>query len=174
MTAPAGLRIEGARRETLRSRLQALGFEEVRFAAVAGGEGTSLHDWLDAGHQADLQWMQRTAAKRLQVDLVLPGAQSVIVLGVNYWNDKWRVTSDESKPVWARYALHDDYHDTIKPGLVAAGRVLEEMGGIAATDYRYYVDTGPVLERGWAARTGRTGGRGCRRWTSWRAARCSG
>jgi epoxyqueuosine reductase len=57
-------------------------------------------------------------------------------------------------PLWARYALQQDYHDTIKPGLVAAGRVLEEMCGAAGEDYRYYVDTGPVLERGWAARSG--------------------
>eukprot|EP01035_Chromulina_nebulosa_P032533 gene32533-43463_t len=38
--------------------------------------------------------------------------------------------------------------------LVAAGRAIEEVCGATATDYRYYVDTGPVLERGWAARAG--------------------
>jgi epoxyqueuosine reductase len=38
--------------------------------------------------------------------------------------------------------------------LVAAGRALEEIYGIGGEDYRYYVDTGPVLERGWAARAG--------------------
>ena len=156
MTALAGLRVEGGPREALRSRLHALGFDEVRFAAVAGGENSSLRDWLDAGHQADLQWMERTAAKRMKADLVLPGAQSVIVLGVNYWagQSKDRGRRAGNSPRWARYALHEDYHDTIKPGLAAAGRVLEEMCAISAADYRYYVDTGPVLERGWAARTG--------------------
>jgi epoxyqueuosine reductase len=56
--------------------------------------------------------------------------------------------------VWARYALYSDYHDTLKAGLVAAGRVLEELFGAAGADYRYYADTGPVLERGWAERAG--------------------
>jgi epoxyqueuosine reductase len=37
---------------------------------------------------------------------------------------------------------------------VAAGRALEEIYGAGASDYRYYTDTGPVLERGWAARAG--------------------
>jgi epoxyqueuosine reductase len=50
--------------------------------------------------------------------------------------------------------LHEDYHDTIKPALAAAGRVLEEEFGLGEHDHRYYVDTGPVLERGFAARSG--------------------
>ena len=56
--------------------------------------------------------------------------------------------------MWARYALYDDYHDTIKAALVDAGKVLEELGAVSAADYRYYVDTGPVIERGWAAKSG--------------------
>ncbi len=57
-------------------------------------------------------------------------------------------------PVWARYALYEDYHDTMKPALAAAGRALEELYGVRGGDHRYYVDTGPVLERGWAERAG--------------------
>jgi len=37
---------------------------------------------------------------------------------------------------------------------VAAGKAIEEIFGASSADYRYYVDTGPVLERGWAARAG--------------------
>ena len=143
----------GERREALRQRLRALGFDEVRFAAVAGGRNSRLRDWLGAGRQADMHWMERTADKRMDPDLVLPGARSVILLGVNYLGGETQ--SDRGgKPRWARYALHADYHDTMKPGLAAAGAVLEEMSGADATDYRYYVDTGPVMERGWAARSG--------------------
>jgi len=57
-------------------------------------------------------------------------------------------------PHFARFARYSDYHDTIKPALARAGRVLEEQLGITADDYRYYVDTGPVLERAWAERAG--------------------
>jgi epoxyqueuosine reductase len=156
MTGPAGPRIEGASREALREKLRALGFDEVRFAAAGAEAGAGLRDWLAAGLHADMAWMERTAEKRMQADLVLAGVRSVILLGVNYWPGS-EIESRESKsenPRWARYALHEDYHDTMKPGLEAAGRVLEEVAGITAADYRYYVDTGPVLERGWAARSG--------------------
>jgi len=144
--------VAGAAREELRARLHALGFDEVRFAAVVRPAGASLHDWLGGGLHADMHWLERTAAKRTDADLVLAGARTVILLGVNYaFPGPPRPAGD---PIWARYAQHEDYHDTIKPGLVAAGRVLEEVAGLTAADYRYYTDTGPVLERGWAARAG--------------------
>ncbi|HEY0863474.1 MAG TPA: tRNA epoxyqueuosine(34) reductase QueG [Lacunisphaera sp.] len=154
MTGQAGPRIEGPAREALRARLRSLGFDEVRFAAAEAEAGAGLRDWLAAGLHADMAWMERTAEKRAQAGLVLPGVRSVILLGVNYWSDGLGVKNHGSRPVWARYALHEDYHDTMKPGLEAAGRVLEELAGVTAADYRYYVDTGPVLERGWAARSG--------------------
>lgn len=166
MTTPAGLPIAGGPREVLRQRLRALGFDEVRFAAAAG-RNSSLRDWLDAGGHADMQWMDRTAEERMDAGLVLSGARSVIILGVNYWNElgerPWlrqagEIASQPALPIkdpqWARYALHEDYHDTIRTGLAAAGRVLEELHGTTAGDYRYSVDIGPVLERGWAARSG--------------------
>src|SRR5258708_33492620 len=112
MTAPAGWRVEGGPREALRARLHALGFDEVRFAAVAGGESSSLRGWLDAGHHADLQWMERTAAKRMKAGLVLPGAQSVLVLGGDYWagESEGRGRRAQDRPPWGRCALPDDSH----------------------------------------------------------------
>ena len=145
-----------ARQVELRRRLEALGFDDVRFAALAPaggspstGSGQALRDWLAQGLHADMHWMDRTAEKRLDPQLVLPGAKSVVLLGVNYWTEK-----SAGNPVWARYALHEDYHDTIKPALATAGRMIEELFEVGGTDYRYYVDTGPVLEREWAARAG--------------------
>jgi epoxyqueuosine reductase len=148
-------------RETVRGRLRALGFDEVRFARVEPGFGPGLSAWIEAGYHADMNWMERSAPKRSDPALVLPGARTVIMLGVNYLPPAAAVAMGEGReakgrPGWARYALYSDYHDTIKEALVAAGRVLEELGGgaVTAADYRYYVDTGPVMERGWAAKSG--------------------
>ncbi|MBI2513751.1 MAG: tRNA epoxyqueuosine(34) reductase QueG [Opitutae bacterium] len=152
--------LAGERREELRRRLLALGFDVVRFASAAPAGGAALRAWFAAGMHADMAWMERTVEKRGDASLVLEGARSVIVLGVNYRGSDALETRIENRKsptenaTWARYALHEDYHDTIKPGLGAAGRVLEEFCGVAATDYRYYTDTGPVLERGFAARAG--------------------
>ncbi|HEY9249450.1 MAG TPA: tRNA epoxyqueuosine(34) reductase QueG [Rariglobus sp.] len=146
-------------REALRARLKELGFDEVRFARVEPGFGAGLDAWIAAGHHADMHWMERSAPKRRDPALVLPGARSVIMLGVNYLPPGMNGAdglrrAGEGRPAWARYALYSDYHDTIKEALVRAGRALEELGGASAADYRHYVDTGPVIERGWAAKSG--------------------
>jgi len=148
------------RQSEFRARLEALGFDEVRFAAIGAGQNPPLRAWLEAGMHGDMQWMERSAEKRLNPDLVLPGTRTMIMLGINYWSHRFTAggstdpSSSSQPPTWARYALHEDYHDTIKPALVAAGRALEALYHVTDQDYRYYVDTGPVLERSWAARAG--------------------
>lgn len=141
-------------REVLRKGLLALGFDEVRFARTGPEFGPGLRAWIDAGYHADMHWIERSLEKRGDPSLVLPGARSAIMLGVNYL-PPGRPESGP-RPAWARYALYSDYHDTIKAALGKAGRLLEELGAGAVTpaDYRYYVDTGPVIERGWAAKSG--------------------
>jgi len=149
---------QAGNQEELRRRLGELGFDDVRFVTLASGHDDGLRAWLAAGMHGEMGWMERSVDKRTDPQLVLPGARSAIMLGVSYWKrereERSRATAGGQGPTWARYALHEDYHDTMKPGLVAAGRLLEEMFGAGERDYRYYVDTGPVLERGWAARAG--------------------
>lgn len=137
--------------EALRAALRAAGFDEVRFAPASAVVSGDFSDWLAAGHQADMQWLERGRERRLDPQLVLPGARSVIALGVNYLPAAAQAATQQR---WAKYALHADYHDTIATGLRAAGRALEERLGLSPADHRSYVDTGPVLERGWAARAG--------------------
>jgi epoxyqueuosine reductase len=150
--------ITGVQRERLRSDLRALGFDDVRFAAAARPVDGRLRAWLSAGMHADMDWIARSAEKRTDPRLVLDDARTVISLGINYrpsdGTEHKLATGGRTSPRWARYALHADYHDTVKAGLAAAGRILEDACGAEPADYRYYVDTGPVLERGWAARSG--------------------
>ena len=127
MSTPATLDAARRRQEELRRRLVEIGFDEVRFATVRELGGERLHAWLAAGHHADMQWMERTAEKRLKPGLVQAEARSVIMLGVSY-ADAGRDAEGAGRgeragrATWARYALHEDYHDTMKAGLVAAGR----------------------------------------------------
>jgi epoxyqueuosine reductase len=83
---------------------------------------------------------------------VLDGARSAVLLGIDYYQGTGEAGGNA--PAWARYSLYRDYHDSLKPALARAGEAIEELYGAAPGDYRYYVDTGPVLERAWAALAG--------------------
>jgi epoxyqueuosine reductase len=138
----------------LRLALFDLGFDEVRFTRLEPPPPRGpLDAWLAAGMHGGMGWMERTADKRADPGLVLAGARSAIVLGVTTWRTNAPgVAADGGR--WARYALHEDYHDTLEGALREVGRELERRFGCKPEDHRGYTDAGPVLERAWAARSG--------------------
>ena len=92
--------------------------------------------------------MERNADRRTDPQLVLPGAKSVVVLAMNYWQGEGEPTGSMDRI--ARYAWNDDYHDFIAPKLRQIDKFLQQYGGVQ----RGYADTGPVLERDFGALSG--------------------
>ena len=136
--------------------------EDARFAA-----------WIDAGSAGEMEWLKRTNAAGAYVrgDLrrSMPWARSVLVCAVNY-NTAAPLSIDPAPADrgWiARYAWSgrggaamtpdssegSDYHDELLPKLQAIATTLRDRFGSAAQT-KAYVDTGPILERGYAARAG--------------------
>jgi epoxyqueuosine reductase len=130
---------------------QSLGFDLCRVApAVAPPHAGKFRDWLAEGRAGEMAWLARNAERRTDPHLVLPGVRSVIVLGMNYWQRGEKAASDGTRGRIARYAWGDDYHDVIERKLREIDRWLTERGG----SQRCYVDTGPMLERDFAALAG--------------------
>ncbi len=137
----------------LLAKARGLGFALCRVAACAPpSHGKDFETWLDAGMAGEMSpWLERGKARRLDPQEVLPGARSVLVLAMNYWQGPR--TAAQSAPgtgTIARYAWGDDYHEMIETRLRALDGFLTARGG----RQRYYVDTGPVLERDFAAAAG--------------------
>ena len=68
-----------------------LGFDLVGFAKAEElrKESGNLERWLNRGYQAGMKYMERNTDKRKDVKEILPAAQSVISLGMNYYvNEK--------------------------------------------------------------------------------------
>jgi len=129
---------------------RALGFDLCRIApAVVPPHAGAFRDWLGEGRAGEMAWLARNADRRTDPQLVLPGARSVVVLGVNYWNAERGTRNAEAGRI-ARYAWGGDYHDLLEDKLRALDAWLSERGG----QQRRYVDTGPVLERDFAALAG--------------------
>ena len=130
---------------------QQLGFDVCRIAAcVAPPHAAEFRAWLADGRAGEMAWLERNEHRRTDPQQVLPGARSVVVLAMNYWNDERRMTNDGAHGRIAQYAWGDDYHDVIEKKLRALDEWLTARGG----RQRCYVDTGPVLERDLAAVAG--------------------
>jgi epoxyqueuosine reductase len=109
-----------------------------------------LETWLKSGFHGSMQWMENHFDKRLDPRLLVPGAKSVISLMYNYYTPLKQ--DDTEAPKISKYAFGDDYHAVIKDKLF---NLVEQLSSeIGEIDGRVFVDSAPVLERTWAAKSG--------------------
>ncbi|MCX8496004.1 MAG: tRNA epoxyqueuosine(34) reductase QueG [Akkermansiaceae bacterium] len=129
-----------------------LGFDDCRIAPAKEATHAELfHDWIGEGKHGEMAWMERNPQRRCDPREVLPGCQSVICLALNYYPGRspFAAGHDGGYRI-ARYAWNEDYHDLIEKRLKEFDVKLQALGGVQ----RFYVDTGPVLERDFASDAG--------------------
>lgn len=129
-----------------------LGFDDCRIAlAKRATHAADFETWIKEGRHGDMQWMERNPQRRCDPREVLPGCKSVICLGINYFtgSDPFDACHPKDYRI-AKYAWNEDYHDLIEKRLAEFNSKLVGLGGVQ----RYYVDTGPVLERDFATDSG--------------------
>jgi len=89
-------------------------------------------------------------AEKLEPSALVPGARSVISFLYNYYPPEKQGEDDNYKI--AKYAYGKDYHKVIKKLLLKMLSILREAFG--PVEGRVFVDSAPVMERQWAARSG--------------------
>ncbi len=142
--------------EAIKARAADLGFELCGIArAVAWPELGHLRAWLDRGYGGEMQYLDRTAVRRMDPRAVLPSARSAIVAGTVYNVDRPYSTeqSDRSAALVSRYAWGEDYHPVTAVRLEA---LLSWMRAASDEPFeaRAYVDTGPIQEKVFAQYAG--------------------
>lgn len=131
---------------------QQLGFMAcgISKATFLEEEAPRLESWLNQNHQGQMGYMDRNFDKRLDPTKLVPGAKSVVSLLFNYFPED--VPKDASAPKIARYAYGVDYHHVIKDKLFEfMHHIQEKIGEVGG---RVFVDSAPVLEKAWAAKSG--------------------
>ena len=142
-------------KRALKSRAGELGFDLCGIApATPAATAGAYDDWLDADRHGEMQYMARDPQRRAQPALVWPAARSVVVVAMNYRTAEGESLArlDPTRGQFARYALGDDYHEVIGARLARLLRHAQWLD--PAIEGRWYVDTGPLLERDLAARAG--------------------
>jgi epoxyqueuosine reductase len=139
-------------RSQLQQKLTELDFHKIGIARLSDWDHeppTDLQTWLDNGYQADLAWMN--APRRQDVRSLLPEAQSIICVALNYYTDDDRPDGPEYAKI-SRYGWGRDYHKILHKRLKAFSIWLESLDPSIKT--RYYADTGPIQDKLWAQRSG--------------------
>jgi epoxyqueuosine reductase len=114
------------------------------------GDAQRLQQWLEANYQAGMSYMENHFDKRTDPSKLVEGAKSVISVILNYYSSAR--SRDPEAPVISTYAYGRDYHDVIRKKLKVLLRFMQDsMGPVSG---RGFVDSAPVLDRAWAARSG--------------------
>lgn len=155
MTTPSNLSQHDLT-QRIKTKALELGFDLVGITPAQGSPELAFFDrWLNAGYAGEMHYLQRNAERRRDIQQVVPGAQSIVVCGLNYDTDyPYSTGCDDPDRGWvARYAWGGDYHDHMQEKLrqlqaFVAELVPEEIAS------KLYVDTGPVVERVYAKYAG--------------------
>jgi epoxyqueuosine reductase len=111
-------------------------------------EARRLGKWLGRKGHGQMHYMADQSDVRIDPDRLLPGAQSVISLAHNYYQPGRETAGYRI----ARYAQGKDYHRIITRKLQKLAETVNSAAG--DVQMRCAVDSGPIMEKAWAARSG--------------------
>tara|TARA_Y100000385_G_scaffold48844_1_gene45322 strand:- start:125 stop:1069 length:945 start_codon:yes stop_codon:yes gene_type:complete len=113
-------------------------------------EAPRLEQWLSQGHNGSMNYMERNFDKRLDPRILVPGAKSIVSLLLNYHTDQKQI--DSEAPKISSYAYGVDYHSVIKNKLKKMMKIIHRE--IGEVNGRVFVDSAPVMDKAWAAKSG--------------------
>lgn len=136
----------------IKEKAKQLGFSfcGISKAEFLLSEAPKLEKWLKENKNGKMAYMENHFDKRLDPTLLVEDAKSVVSLMYNYFTPKNQL--DSFAPKISKYAYGEDYHDVIKEKLKELLLFIQlEIGEVSG---RCFVDSAPILERAWAAKSG--------------------
>jgi epoxyqueuosine reductase len=137
--------------EIIKAKALAWGFDAVGIskADFLEKEAAPLEKWLNEKKNGKMAYMENYFDMRLDPRKLVPGAKSIISLMYNFYPVE--IPKNQALKI-SKYAYGNDYHEVIKEKLNAFVKELQiEIGQFNS---RVFVDSAPVLEKAWAAKSG--------------------
>ena len=137
--------------QLIKAEAKRLGFLScgISKAGFLEEEAPRLENWLNQNHHGEMKYMENHFDKRLNPTLLVDDAKSVISLLLNYYPSEIQIT--DSYKI-SKYAYGQDYHFVIKEKLKELLQTIQtEIGEVSG---RAFVDSAPVLDKAWAAKSG--------------------
>lgn len=113
--------------------------------------------WLAAGRHGEMSYLasERSRQRRSDPRQILPECRSILMLGMRYPASVFSAATRQGTYTGkiASYAWGQDYHQVLPSRMEALMKSIQTQIG-RAVPYRWYTDTGPILERDLAQRAG--------------------
>jgi epoxyqueuosine reductase len=141
-----------SRSALIKEETRRLGFQDCGISRVEilEEDASRLREWLSKGRHAGMTYMERNLEKRMNPELLVEKARSVISVILNYHSSHQQ--DDPEAPKISAYAIGKDYHGVIRKKLEQLLQFMKmKMGPLHGF---MYTDSSPVFERAWAARSG--------------------
>lgn len=139
--------------QKLKEKAFELGFELAGSApAVPSPDYPYFLDWLKRGYAGEMGYLERRKVERGDPQSLLTGARSIFCVALSYNPKPEHYPLLEKHPV-SCYAWGRDYHEVVGEKLRILSEYLSKELS-PGTQAKWYVDTGPVLERNYAAAAG--------------------
>lgn len=137
--------------QLIKSEAKRLGFLScgISQAGFLEEEAPRLEKWLKEGKHGEMKYMENHFDMRLDPTKLVPGAKSVVSLLLNYYPHEFQ---REGSYKISKYAYGTDYHFVIKDKLKSLMQFIQEE--IGEVHGRVFVDSAPVLDKAWAAKSG--------------------
>ncbi len=137
--------------EQIKSEAKRLGFMScgISKAEFLEAEAPRLEKWLQQNMHGEMSYMENHFDKRLDPTKLVDGSKSVISLLLNYYPSEFQ--RDDSYKI-SKYAYGTDYHFVIKEKLKQLLQFIQQE--IGEVEGRAFVDSAPVLDKAWAAKSG--------------------
>jgi epoxyqueuosine reductase len=135
----------------IKSEAKRLGFMScgISKAGFLEEEAPRLEKWLTENRHGQMQYMENHFDKRLDPTLLVDDAKSVVSLLLNYYPEE---KQPEGTYKISKYAYGQDYHFVIKEKLKELLHSIQE--NIGEVGGRAFVDSAPMLDKAWAAKSG--------------------
>lgn len=146
MSSAASINTAFIKAEAARLGFMSCGISKAEFLEE---EAPRFESWLNKNHNGKMGYMENHFDKRLDPTKLVPGAKSVVSMLLNYYPEK-KQTEDSYKI--SKYAYGTDYHFVIKDKLKELLHLINAK--IGEVHGRAFVDSAPVLDKAWAAKSG--------------------
>lgn len=129
--------------------------EKIDFVGITNADSypdvsQKYQTWISNENHGQMEYLKKHAPFKTDPQKLLPNCKSIILIGLNYFQERPQPDENKNRGLIARYAWGRDYHKVIKRKLKRISQELKKR--FPEEEFYYNTDATPLLERHYATK----------------------